>query len=153
LLGFNKGGPVSPLGPGIKITMVRAEHSSEIRHVDPATKKITMYPGGEPCGYIIELENGFKIYHAGDTGIFADMKFIGEYYRPDLALLPIGGHFTMDPADAAYAVRNLLKTKTVIPMHYGTTKLLKGTPTAFKEALAGSSTRVIVMRPGETRTF
>jgi L-ascorbate metabolism protein UlaG (beta-lactamase superfamily) len=112
-----------------------------------------MYPGGEPCGYIIELENGFKIYHAGDTGIFADMKFIGEYYRPDLALLPIGGHFTMDPADAAYAVRNLLKTKTVIPMHYGTTKLLKGTPTAFKKALAGSSTRVIVMRPGETRTF
>ena len=153
LLRFNKGGPVSPLGPEIKITMVRAEHSSEIRHVDPTTKKITMYPGGEPCGYIIELENGFKIYHAGDTGIFADMKFIGEYYRPDLALLPIGGHFTMDPADAAYAVRNLLKTKTVIPMHYGTTKLLKGTPTAFKEALAGSSTRIIVMRPGETRTF
>lgn len=153
LLRFNKGGPVSPLGPGIKITMVRAEHSSEIRHVDPGTQKITMVPGGEPCGYIIELENGFKIYHAGDTGVFADMKFIGEYYKPNLALLPIGGHFTMDPADAAFAVRNLLKTPTVIPMHYGTTGLLKGTPAEFEETLVGSSTRVIVMRPGDTRTF
>lgn len=153
LLRFNKGGPVSPLGPGIKITMVRAEHSSEIRHVDPATQKITMVPGGEPCGYIIEMENGFKIYHAGDTGVFADMKFIGEYYRPDLALLSIGGHFTMDPAGAAYAVRTLLKTQTVIPMHYGTTGLLTGTPAELEEALAGSSTRVVVMKPGETRPF
>ena len=153
LFRFNKGGPVSPLGPGVKITMVRAEHSSEVRRVDPTTKKITVYPGGEPCGYVIEMENGFKIYHAGDTGVFADMKFIGEYYSPDLALLPIGGHFTMGPTDAAYAVRNLLKTKTVIPIHYGTTRILVGTPTEFKKALEGSLTRVIVMSPGETRTF
>lgn len=153
LFRFNKGGPVSPLGPGIKITMVRAEHSSEIRHVDPTTNEITVHPGGEPCGYVIEVENGFKIYHAGDTGVFADMKFIGEYYSPDLALLPIGGHFTMGPTDAAYAVRNLLKTKTVIPMHYGTTRILTGTPAEFKKALEGSSTRVIIMSPGETRAF
>ncbi|MFQ5988863.1 MAG: metal-dependent hydrolase [Candidatus Methylomirabilales bacterium] len=153
LLRFNKGGPVAPLGPTIKITMVRAEHSSEIRYVDPSTQKITMHPGGEPCGYVIELENGFKIYHAGDTGVFADMKFIGEYYKPDLALLPIGGHFTMDPADAAYAVRNLLRTRMAIPMHYGTFALLKGTPTEFTKALEGFPTRVIVMRPGETRIF
>ena len=99
------------------------------------------------------MENGFKIYHAGDTAVFTDMKFIGEYYRPDLALLPIGGRFTMDPADAAYAVRTLLKTQTVIPMHYGTTGLLKGTPAEFEEALTGSSTRVVVMGPGETRSF
>lgn len=153
LLRFNKGGPVSPLGPGIKITMVRAEHSSEIRHVDPTTGKITVHPGGEPCGYVIELEDGFKVYHAGDTGVFADMRFIGEFYKPDLALLPIGGHFTMDPTHAAYAVRNLLKTKTIIPMHYGTTKALTGTPPEFKKALAGFPTRVIVMSPGEIRTF
>lgn len=153
LLRFNKGGSVSPLGSGINITMVRAEHSSEIRHVDPATQKITMHPGGEPCGYIIELENGFKIYHAGDTGVFGDMKFIGEYYTPDLALIPIGGHFTMDPAHAAYAVRNFLKTKTIIPMHYGTTELLKGTPNELIESLKGSPTKVIVMQPGETRIF
>jgi L-ascorbate metabolism protein UlaG (beta-lactamase superfamily) len=79
------------------------------------------------------------------------MKFIGEYYRPDLALLPIGGHFTMDPAHAAYAVRKLLKTKTVIPMHYGTFPPLKGTPDQFKQALGGFPTTIIVMKPGEVR--
>ncbi len=153
LFRFNKGGPVSPLGPGVTITMVRAEHSSEIRDVDPNTKKITMYPGGEPCGYIIELDNGFKIYHAGDTGVFADMKFIGQYYKPDLAILPIGGHFTMDPAHAAYAVRHLLEVKTLIPMHYGTFAPLKGTPEQLLKALGDFPAKVIVLKPGETRTF
>ena len=153
LLRFNKGGPVSPLGPGIKITMVRAEHSSEIRHVDPATQKITMVPGGEPCGYIIEMENGFKIYHAGDTGVFSDMKLISELYDPDLTLLPIGGHFTMDPKHAAYAVKNLLKSKNVIPMHYGTFPPLKGTPEEFKAALGDFPGSLIVMQPGDSRTF
>jgi L-ascorbate metabolism protein UlaG (beta-lactamase superfamily) len=153
LIRFNKSGPITPLGPGIRITMVRAEHSSEVVHKDPSSKKKKVHPGGEPAGYIIELENGFKIYHAGDTGVFADMKFIGEYYKPDLALLPIGGHFTMDPAHAAYAVRSLLKTKKVIPMHYGTFPPLKGTPQEFKEQLKGVDTEVIVMTPGETRNF
>ncbi|MFQ5764269.1 MAG: metal-dependent hydrolase [Rhodospirillales bacterium] len=149
---FNKGGPVKPLGGGITITMVRAEHSSEVRHKGKDGKE-TIHPGGEPCGYIIQLEDGYTIYHAGDTGVFADMKFIAEYYKPDLALLPIGGHFTMDPAHAAYAVKNLLKTKTVVPIHYGTFPPLKGTPEQFKNALGGFPTTVIVMQPGETRTF
>lgn len=153
LIRFNKSGPITPLGPGITITMVRAEHSSEVVHTDPETKKKSVHPGGEPCGYIVELENGFKIYHAGDTGVFADMKFIGEYYQPDLALLPIGGHFTMDPAHAAYAVRNLLKTKAVIPMHYGTFKPLKGTPEQFAKALGDFPTKVVVMQPGDTKKF
>ncbi|MFC1491366.1 hypothetical protein ACFLQ0_02115 [Nitrospinota bacterium] len=86
-----------------------------------------------------------------DTGVFGDMKFIGEYYKPDLALLPIGGHFTMDPAHAAYAVRNLLKVKTVIPMHYGTFGLLKGRPDQLIKALGGYPARVIVMKPGDKR--
>lgn len=130
LIRFNKSGPIRPLGADAKITitMTRAEHSSSVLHTDPITKKKSSYHGGEPSGYIIELENGFKIYHAGDTGVFADMKFIGDYYKPDLALLPIGGHFTMDPAHAAYAVRNMIKPKTVIPMHYATFPPLKGTP-------------------------
>lgn len=153
LIRFNKSGPIKPLGPGITITMVRAEHSSEVVHTDPDTKKKSVHPGGEPCGYIIELENGFKIYHAGDTGVFADMKFIGEYYQPDLALLPIGGHFTMDPKHAAYAVRNLLKTKTVMPIHYGTFKPLKGTPEEFAKALGDFPTKVVVMQPGNTKEF
>ncbi len=153
LVRFNKSGTVTPLGADLRITMVRAEHSSEVVQVDPTTKKKTVHPGGEPAGYIITLENGFTIYHAGDTGVFGDMKFIAEYYKPDLALLPIGGHFTMDPAHAAYAVRNLLKTQTVIPMHYGTFPPLKGTPEQFKQGLGDFRTQVIIMKPGETRTF
>jgi len=142
-----------PIGKDIRITMVHAEHSSTVVHTDPATKKKTILSGGEPIGFIIELENGFKIYHAGDTGVFGDMQFIGEYYKPDLALLPIGGHFTMDPTHAAYAVRNLLKVSRVMPMHYGTFPPLKGTPQELKQQLAGFTTEVIVMQPGEIRNF
>ncbi len=152
LIRFNKSGPITPV-EGVMVTMVHAEHSSEVVYKDPNSKEKRVYPGGEPAGYIIELENGFKIYHAGDTGVFADMKFIGEYYKPDLSLLPIGGHFTMDPAHAAYAVKNLLKSKKVIPIHYGTFGLLKGTPEQLKEALGSFPARVIVMKPGEIRTF
>jgi L-ascorbate metabolism protein UlaG (beta-lactamase superfamily) len=153
LIRFNKSGTIMPLGNDIRITMVHADHSSEVLYTDPATKKKTVYPGGEPCGYIIELENGFKIYHAGDTGVFSDMKYIGDYYKPDLALLPIGGHFTMDPAHAAYAVRNFLKVSQVIPMHYGTFPPLKGTPQELKQQLAGYAAEVIVMEPGEKRNL
>ncbi len=150
---FNKSGPIAPIGPGVTVTMVHAEHSAEVVQTDPETKKQTVLPGGEPAGYIIELENGFKLYHAGDTGVFVDMAFIGAYYQPDLALLPIGGHFTMDPAHAAYALRELLKTPAVIPIHYGTFGLLKGTPEQFIQALGATPTKVIVMQPGETREF
>lgn len=153
IIRFNKSGPIQPLGPGITITMVQAEHSSEIVHNDPATNKPTLYPGGEPAGYIIRLEDGFTIYHAGDTGVFAEMRFIGEYYKPDLALLPIGGHFTMDPAHGAYAVRNLLKVKQVIPMHYGTFPPLKGTPEQLKKALGDFAAKVINMKPGDKLTI
>ncbi len=153
MIRFNKSGSIHPLGPEITITMVRAEHSSEVVHTDAYTKKKTVHPGGEPAGYIIQLEDGYKIYHAGDTGVFADMAFIGSYYKPDLALLPIGGHFTMDPTHAAYAVRNLLETKTVMPMHYGTYPVLKGTPEQFKQALGDYPGEVVVMQPGETRKF
>ena len=153
LIRFNKSGTITPLGTDIRITMVQAQHSSDVVYTDPATKKNTVYPGGEPAGYIIELENGFKIYHAGDTGVFGDMQIIGDYYKPDLALLPIGGHFTMDPAHAAYAVRNFLKVSRIIPMHYGTFPPLKGTPQELKQQLAGYSAEVIVMEPGEIRNF
>ena len=87
---FGKGGKVQPLGPQITITQVRAEHSSEVTVTDPATKKSTTYPGGEPAGFIIELENGFKLYHMGDTSLFGDMKLIADYDKPDLVLMPIG---------------------------------------------------------------
>ncbi|MBI1727076.1 MAG: MBL fold metallo-hydrolase, partial [Candidatus Rokubacteria bacterium] len=79
---FGKGGKVQPAGPQITITQTRAEHSSEVTVTDPATKKSTTYPGGEPAGFIVEMENGFKLYHMGDTGLFGDMRLIGEYYKP-----------------------------------------------------------------------
>jgi len=153
MIRFNKSGPLQPLGPGITITMTHAEHSSEVVYTDAETKKQSVHPGGEPAGYIIKLENGFTIYHAGDTGVFGDMKFIGEYYKPDLALLPIGGHFTMDPVHAAYATRVLRKQKHVVPMHYGTFPPLKGTPAEYKKALGKTSIKVHAMNPGDSLTF
>ena len=80
---------MTPVGPQIKITQTHAEHTSEIAVIDPVTKKSTTYPPGEPTGFLIELENGFKIYHMGDTRLFGDMKLIGEYYKPDLIMIPM----------------------------------------------------------------
>jgi L-ascorbate metabolism protein UlaG (beta-lactamase superfamily) len=150
---FGKGGKVQPLGPQITITQVRAEHSSEVTVTDPATKKSTTHPGGEPAGFIIQMENGFKVYHMGDTGIFGDMKLIADYYKPDLILMPIGGHFVMDPQDAAYATKEWLKPKFVIPMHYGTTPVLKGTPQEYIAALGQTTTRVFPINPGDRLEF
>jgi L-ascorbate metabolism protein UlaG (beta-lactamase superfamily) len=104
-------------------------------------------PGGDPYGYIVELENGFKIHHAGDTGVFADM----EYRRvcpPDLTLLPVGGQSTMEPQHAAHAFKNPLKSKRVVPTYYGTFPLPKGTRLSPKQAPGSSATEVIVMQPG-----
>ena len=150
---FGKGGKVQPLGPQITITQVRAEHSSELTVVDLATKKATTHVGGEPAGFVIQLENGFKIYHMGDTGLFGDMKLIGDYYKPDLILMPIGGHFVMDPVDAAYATKEWLKPKFVIPMHYGTTPVLKGTPQEYMAALGQATTKVFPIDPGDKLEF
>ena len=149
---FNKGGTVE-VTAGVKVTAVRAEHSSVVNWRNPATDKDEVHFGGEPLGYIIELENGFRIYHAGDTAVFGDMKYIGERYRPDLALVPIGGNFTMDPADAAYAVRELIRPKVVIPMHYGTNPLAKGTAKEFVEAMGAGPVKVIVAEPGQALLF
>ena len=149
---FNKGGTIKPF-PGVKITAVHAEHSSTFVSVDPATNKEITYPGGEPIGFIIELENGFKIYHAGDTDLFGDMALIQSRYHPDLALLPIGGHFTMDPESAANAVNNYLKPKLVIPMHYQTNRFNIGSPDDFIKYLGKTKTQVIVMKPGDIKTF
>jgi L-ascorbate metabolism protein UlaG (beta-lactamase superfamily) len=149
---FNKSGTITP-APGIKVTMVHAEHSSVIVWKNPATGKDEPHYGGEPAGFIIELENGFKIYHMGDTGLFGDMKFIGEYYKPDLVLVPIGGHFTMAPPDAAYAIREWLKPRFAIPIHYGANPLGKGTPAEFTHALGETATRVLVLKPGESAAF
>ncbi len=150
---MNKGGTIMPLGPGIRITMVRAEHSSELVWRNPASDKDETHVGGEPAGFVIELENGFRIYHAGDTDLFGDMKLIGQRLKPDLAMLPIGGHFTMGPQEAAEATRDYLKPRFAIPIHYATFPALKGTPEEYIKALGSTPTRVLALQPGEKAEF
>ena len=150
---FGKGGTVMPLGPGIRITATQAEHSSELLWRNPATGKDELHVGGEPVGFLIELENGFRIYHMGDTGLFGDMRMIGDYYKPDLVLIPIGGHFTMDPKDAALATRDLIRPKYAIPIHYGTSPQLAGKPEDYISTLGNAPTRVLQLKPGEAALF
>jgi len=139
---MNKGGTQKIAG--LDVTMVGADHSSGIDDGG-----VTAY-GGEPCGYVVTLENGFKVYHAGDTNVFLDMQLIRELYAPDLACLPIGGHFTMGPREAARAVE-LLGARWIVPMHYGTFPLLAGTPAELRKLLAGrAGAEVLAVEPGET---
>ena len=106
-----------------KVTMTSADHSSSCGFTDDGCP---MYSGGA-AGFVIRLANGVSIYHAGDTGVFGDMRIIDDLYKPTHLLLPIGGNFTMGPEEAAYAVKNFLTTATtIIPMHFMTFPLLKG---------------------------
>lgn len=141
---MNKGG--TQLVEGIRITMTHADHTSSLVEADG-----TFVHGGEPAGYVLCLENGFTIYDAGDTALFGDMALIGELYRPELAILPIGDHFTMGPREAAYAV-NLLKVAHVLPVHYATFPLLTGTPEALQEHLKGQDVTIHALKPGESLT-
>ena len=152
---FNKGGIVYPLGEDAKIKLIatHAAHSSEYRWKNPDTGKDEMRVGGEPLGFILELENGFRIYHLGDTAIFGDMKLIGELYKPDLIFIPIGSHFVMPPSDAAMATRDMIKPKFAIPIHYGTNPLLRGTPKEYMDALGNAPTKVLPLNPGDKATF
>lgn len=148
---FNKSGTVEPAS-GIKVTAVRAEHSSPLVWRNAVTGKDESHAGGEPLGFIIELEDGYKIWHMGDTGLFGDMKFIADYDKPDLVLMPIGGNFTMGPKEAAYAARELIRVPQVVPMHYGANPLAKGTPDQFLTFMKDSGIQVHVLKPGETLT-
>ncbi|MEJ7567075.1 MAG: metal-dependent hydrolase [Gaiellaceae bacterium] len=120
----NKGGTVD-VG-GITITLTDAKHSSS------AFENETFVYLGEPCGLVIGLENGFKLYFAGDTTVFGDMALIARIYEPDLVVLPIGDHFTMSPREAAVALE-LLGAKRCVPSHYGTFPVLTGTPEKLRE--------------------
>jgi len=158
VIAMNKGGTVEPLGRGIKIHMVPAEHSSSVDLVSLGVPRshpleVRHLSGGVAVGYVIELENGFTIYHSGDTDLFAEMKLIGELYEPDLALVCIGGYFTMDPERAAYAIRNLIKPKQVLPIHYGTYPVINRTPAEFKKALGDAPVKMLDVEPGQILKF
>ncbi len=142
VIGMNKGGTV-PFH-GLEITMTHAVHSSA---VDEGGRLIA---AGDPGGFVVEFPNGFVAYHAGDTAVFKDMELIRELYHPELAMLPIGSHYVMNPKEAALACR-LLQPKWVIPMHYGTFPVLTGTPEELQELLKGEpDITVIALKPGET---
>jgi L-ascorbate metabolism protein UlaG (beta-lactamase superfamily) len=136
---MNKGGTQAV--EDVKVTMVHADHSCGITDGDQIVY------GGEACGYVVEFSNGMKIYHAGDTNVFGDMKIIQELYRPDIAMIPIGDHYTMGPREAAYAC-NLLQAKIVIPMHFGTFPVLVGRPSELKKLVP--QVEILEMKPGET---
>jgi L-ascorbate metabolism protein UlaG (beta-lactamase superfamily) len=142
--GMNTGGTVQ--WDGLQITLVEAVHSSGITDGD------TIVNGGTAGGFVIRFQDGFTLYHAGDTDVFESMRIIGHRFNPDVAMLPIGGHFTMDPTGAAEAIR-LLGVTRVIPIHYATFPLLKGTPDQLKQAASDvSGLEVIVLNPGQTVT-
>lgn len=138
---MNKGG-TQTVGD-MRVTMVHADHSCGIQDGDQI-----LY-GGEAVGYVIEFENGVRIYHAGDTAVFGDMRIIHHLYNPTIAMLPIGDHFTMSPREAAYACE-LLCPKTVIPMHFGTFPLLTGTPSELKKQTTDLGIEVVEFQPGQT---
>lgn len=142
-LGMNKGGTVDV--DGIKFSMTDALHSGGFI---ANGENITYL--GDPAGYVIEFENGTTIYAAGDTALFGDMELIGRYLEPELAILPIGDHFTMGPRQAAAALE-LLGCRRCIPVHWGTFPLLAGTPDQLREHASGVD--VIAPEPGERITI
>jgi L-ascorbate metabolism protein UlaG (beta-lactamase superfamily) len=132
----NKGGTVEV--DGIKVTLTDGNHSSS---ADDGTYL------GESCGLVLELEDGYKLYFAGDTNVFGDMALIARIYEPDIVVLPIGDHFTMGPREAAVALE-LLGAKRCVPSHYGTFPLLTGTPDKLRELAPG--VQVDAPEPGGT---
>jgi len=138
VIGGNIGGPINTGVKGIRVALTPATHSSTV---------------GFPTGAVI-IGKEATVYHAGDTGVMMDMQLIGEIYQPDVALLPIGGHFTMDPKEAAYAVK-LLKPKIAIPMHYGSFPVLYGKPEEFETEVKRlqPETKVVILKPGESYTL
>jgi len=138
---LNEGGTWE--GDGVRVTMVHASHSNVLLDGDDIRF------AGNAAGYVIEFEGGFTLYHAGDTDVFSDMALIGELYHPDLALLPIGGMYTMGPRGAAKAIE-LIGTKNVVPMHWGELGVLPGTPEQLQPLLRDEAVRVFPLERGVT---
>jgi L-ascorbate metabolism protein UlaG (beta-lactamase superfamily) len=124
----------------VTVSMVEAKHSCGITDGDK------LVYGGEAAGYVISVDGGPVLYHAGDTSLFSDMALIRELWTPTFGMLPIGGVFTMDPRSAALAVK-LLGLKAVLPIHWGTFPVLTGTPREFKEHLGDFNVQVISVEP------
>ena len=140
IIGMNKGGTVDAAGIGV--TMVEARHSAGDWS---AAGEGPLYLG-EPVGFVLSLEDGRRVYFAGDTDVFGDMDLVRQMHRPDIAFLPIGGHYTMGPAGAAHAAK-LLGAKAVVPIHYGTFLVLAGTPEELRTEAARIGAGIEVIAP------
>ena len=141
-MGMNLGGTVA-IGD-VAVTMVDARHSSGAQD-----EKGTHYVG-VAAGFVLAVDGGPVLYHAGDTSAFGDMQLIREFYKPRVAMLPIGGFYTMDPKEAAFASR-LLKPEVILPIHWGTFPPLKGTPEQLA-ALVEPGVKVVSWKPGDEYT-
>jgi L-ascorbate metabolism protein UlaG (beta-lactamase superfamily) len=143
IVGFNKGGTVTVAD--VRATMTNAHHSNTV-NVNGQPIGV-----GESAGYVLRFSNGFCLYHTGDTSVTMDMQIIGELYKPEVVILPIGDFFTMDPLQAAYALK-LIGAKYAIPEHFATFPLLSGTPEGLEAACKefGVSTQIIALKPGES---
>ncbi|MDR3719500.1 MAG: metal-dependent hydrolase [Bryobacteraceae bacterium] len=138
--GMNKGG--SQAAGSLKVTMTHALHSSGIQDGG------SIVYGGEAAGFILHFADGRKAYFAGDTSVFSDLALYRELYAPQLAFLPIGDYYTMDPQQAALAAR-LLGVKKVIPIHFGTFPILSGTPAELAELVRKDGIEVWELEPGK----
>jgi L-ascorbate metabolism protein UlaG (beta-lactamase superfamily) len=140
-IGMNVGGTFEAAGIGFR--MVQAVHSGGAtlhQEGDQVTRELGCW------GWVLEFEDGTTVYHSGDTDAFGDMRLIGERYHPEIAVMPIGGHYTMDPAGAGIAL-DMVGASTVIPVHYATFPLLAGTPEQLRDH---TSAAVVELEPGET---
>jgi L-ascorbate metabolism protein UlaG (beta-lactamase superfamily) len=140
---MNIGGTQEVLG--MRVTQVRADHSSGIIDGD------RVVDGGLAGGYVVRVPSGYTFYHAGDTALYSDMQLIAKLYRPELAFVPIGDVFTMDPRQAAMACR-FLGVRMVVPIHWGTFPVLTGTPEQFGRELADRelACELVRLSPGDT---
>jgi L-ascorbate metabolism protein UlaG (beta-lactamase superfamily) len=143
-IGGNVGGTVTI--KGVQVSFISAVHSSSF-----STGTGAPAYGGSPLGFVLQSAGEPTLMHAGDTGLTRDFEMVRDLYHPAIAMLPIGGHYTMDPKQAALAAR-WLGVRHVIPMHYGTFPALKGTPRELKKALAGH-VEVNEMVPGVVEHF
>jgi L-ascorbate metabolism protein UlaG (beta-lactamase superfamily) len=139
-VGMNKGGTFEAAGIGF--TMLRADHTGAVTLTGggPTSREVGCW------GWVIRFEDGTTVYHSGDTDVFGDMALVRERWTPTIAVLPIGGHYTMGPADAARAIA-LIGARTVIPVHYATFPILAGTPAELADA---TDAEVVALEPGET---
>jgi len=146
------GGELHLDGTDITVAMTPAVHTSSITNPYAQMNEPVVEYGGSAAGFVVMIEDGPTIYHAGDTAYFSDMKLIKKTYNPDLSMLPIGGQFTMGPISAAKAAE-MVKAQYTVPIHYGSFPMLEQTPDVFVEAVNKDNILSLPIAPGETLTF